>query len=226
MPVDSAQWYPEATANYTYGDGSQEIERTATDSTFMPYSYPNTGRFQNVVLETTHELIDGRSYPSDHVSMCDVNGVMHHPPCSNPVTTSFSTLNYGVLTYNTGPTNAIKIEKSAFTDNRRGIYLGNADYATVTANSFQIPVWTGSDTCYGLYLGSCTGYHVEGNEFNAPNNTLFQPGLLTPIEEIGLIVDNSGGQPNEIYRNYFENLDIAINAQRVNRYDPGSGGGE
>jgi len=32
-------------------------------------------------------------------------------------------------------------------------------------------------------------------------------------------VDNSGGDPNEIYRNYFENLDIAVNAQRVNRYD-------
>ena len=35
MPLDSAIWYLEATANYTYGDGSQEIERIVTDSTFI-----------------------------------------------------------------------------------------------------------------------------------------------------------------------------------------------
>ena len=34
-------------------------------------------------------------------------------------------------------------------------------------------------------------------------------------------MDNSGGSPNEIYRNYFDTLDIAVNAQRVNRQDRG-----
>jgi hypothetical protein len=35
MSVDSAVWYIEATANYTYGDGSKEIEETAVDSTYI-----------------------------------------------------------------------------------------------------------------------------------------------------------------------------------------------
>jgi len=233
------------------------------DIQIMPYSYTNASRFQNVVFETTGNLIDGRSYPSDHVSLCGVHGVSfwgctfrnttplnisepiyfrgngirsinagytvtglcisQEQPCTNLLRGFFSNLNYGILTYNSQPANAIKIELSDFLDNRRSIYLGNADYATVISNSFTIPVWSDFDTCYGLYLGSCTGYHVEGNEFEAPGNSLFQPGPFTPpIREIGLIVDNSGGQPNEIYRNYFENLDIAINAQGVNRYDDGS----
>jgi len=37
-----------------------------------------------------------------------------------------------------------------------------------------------------------------------------------------VFIRGAGGSPNEIYRNYFETLDIAINAQRVNRYDDGS----
>jgi len=58
------------------------------------------------------------------------------------------------------------------------------------------------------------------------NNLLLSPTQLFYPRQIGIVVDNSGGEPNEIYRNYFDTLDIAINAQRVNRYDPGSGGGE
>ncbi|TSA28876.1 MAG: T9SS C-terminal target domain-containing protein [Bacteroidetes bacterium] len=244
----------------TFRDNYKDIQ-------FMPYHFSNTSRFEDVVFETTSGLAGGQSYPSDHVSMCDVNGIMfqgctfrnrthydtvseiaqrgngihsidasymvtswcsgQEAPCTDPVPTTFSGLNYGVLTYNTNPTNMIKIENSMFTNNRRGIYLGNADYATVTANTFQVPVWEDNDTCYGLYLGRCTGYHIEGNHFVAHNNPL-NYGFGATIKEIGLIVDNSGGHPNEIYRNYFDTLDIAINAQRVNRQDgayPDEGGG-
>ncbi|MFH1936551.1 MAG: NosD domain-containing protein, partial [Bacteroidota bacterium] len=250
------------TYNSNFHDNYKDIQ-------ILPNRYYTSGcKFYNTNFTSTRRLIDSVSYPSDHVSLLDVQGVSFYgctfrnsapptsppvnrfmlgngirsidasytvtgwcsnqePPCPDPIPASFSGLNYGMLVCNTNPTEAIKIENSNFTDNCRGIYLSNADYVAVTNNSFQIPVKNGNDTCYGLYLGTCTGYHIEGNHFVAHNNIL-QTGFGLPIKEIGLIVDNSGGHPNEIYRNYFDTLDVAINAQRVNRQDgayPDEGGG-
>ncbi len=137
--------------------------------------------------------------------------------------TIFKGLYYGIRVYNSDPTRYVQIQHSTFDHNYRGIYLGSSNYSTVTENTFLVPNHTqaGNDTCYGLYLGTCSGYHIEANNFSSPGNTLLQSGSLT-LREIGLIVDNSGGSPNEIYRNYFDSLDVAINAQRVNRQDGGA----
>ncbi len=146
-------------------------------------------------------------------------------PCPNPQDTpsKFKGLYYGIRVYNSDPTKFVQIKNSIFDRNYRGIYLGASNNSIVTQNTFLVPDHTqaGNDTCYGLYLGTCSGYHVEANNFTSPGNTLLQSGNSMTLREIGLIVDNSGGSPNEIYRNHLDTLDIAINAQRVNRDDEG-----
>jgi len=141
-------------------------------------------------------------------------------PCTSSIPTEFSGLHYGVYSINSDPNRQITINKTNFINNARGVYLANANNARITSNSFTIPLSSSNyDTCYGLYLGTCSGYHVEDNNFSAPGNSLY---FSQSLREIGLIVDNSGGASNEIYRNHFETLDIAINAQRVNRQDGGA----
>jgi len=138
---------------------------------------------------------------------------------------SFKGLYYGIRACNSNPARSVKIDRTTFDHNYRGVYLGAADYSTVTRNTFLIPnhLQAGNDTCYGLYLGTCRRYHVEANQFYSPGNTLVGNSTGNfPLKNIGIIVDNSGGSVNEIYRNYFDTLDIAINAQRVNRYDYGT----
>jgi hypothetical protein len=150
--------------------------------------------------------------------------------CVNPDSSIFSGLNYGICLTNSDPSHFVHIRNSKFLYNYRGMYLNGADFSEITGNRFTVKVPSGTelyDTTYGMYLGNSTGYWVEGNSFTCPGNSITPIGGGYPLpRQIGVIVDNSGGDPNEIYRNYFENLDIAINAQRVNRYDPGSGGGE
>ena len=162
------------------------------------------------------------TYYVDQYTYCPVSVV----PCPNPVYTpsTFKGLYYGIRVYNSDPAKYVQINKSIFDHNYRGIYLGSSNYSTLTQNKFYIPNHTqsGADTCYGLYLGTCTGYHVEDNNFTAPGNSLLQPGNSFSLRDIGLIVDNSGGSPNEIYRNHFDTLDIAINGQRINRQDGGA----
>ncbi len=162
------------------------------------------------------------TYYVDQYAYCPVLVV----PCPNPVYTpsTFKGLYYGIRVYNSDPAKYVQINKSIFDHNYRGIYLGSSNYSTLTQNKFYIPNHTqsGADTCYGLYLGTCTGYHIEGNNFTAPGNSLLQPGNSFSLRDIGLIIDNSGGSPNEIYRNHFDSLDIAINGQRINRQDGGA----
>lgn len=237
------------------------------DVQFLSFAFSNSSVFRNVLFETKDELIDGQSFPSEHISMYDVNGVQiqgctirntsvyrpeiplecrgngirsinssyavtelclnQMPPCPGAIRSSISGLNYGILTYNYEPVNSIVIKETDVENNRRGIYLGNSDYATVVSNSFQIPLSIDGDTCYGLYLGSSTGYQVEGNTFKTSGNNLnTSPQFSYPPREIGLVVDNSGGLPNEIYRNRFDSLDVAILAQRVNRSSEGGGSEE
>ena len=151
--------------------------------------------------------------------------------CVNPDSTIFKGLNYGILVGNSDPTHAVTVQHSQFLDNYRGMYLNSADLSTITSNYFKVKVPSGTeqyDTTYGLFIGNSTGYHVEGDSLICPGNVIAPVvgGYYSHLRQIGIIIDSSGGDPNEIYRNYFENLDVAVNAQRINRYDPGSSGGE
>ncbi len=44
------------------------------------------------------------------------------------------------------------------------------------------------------------------------------PNVHLLQREFGIVIDSSGSAPNEIYKNYFEHLDVAINAQKQNKH--------
>ncbi|MDX9907421.1 MAG: hypothetical protein RBS55_12605, partial [Bacteroidales bacterium] len=65
----------------------------------------------------------------------------------------------------------------------------------------------------GVYLNYCTGYTITGNNF---------VGLLSGSghegeTKVGITVNNSGEDNNDIYKNYFTNMFISILAQNINK---------
>ena len=135
-------------------------------------------------------------------------------PCTNLRYTTFEHLTRGIYSMNSSSAGTIALHESRFYDNHNGLYLSGFNslaHVEVVSSKFRnkpYSIWT-----YGMYLNECSGYHVENNEF-------YENTTSTP-ETIGLIVNNSGTDPNEIYRNTFHNLKFATISQNENRnYDP------
>jgi hypothetical protein len=131
--------------------------------------------------------------------------------CPNPIPSRFEGLYYGIYGHQISSNKTFTVDHAIFHNNYRGLYTCSSNNARITSNSFINDESGISGTfcsSYDLYLNYSTDYHVENNEFI--NTTTMQKG-------IGVIVNNSGEDFNEIYNNYFENLDIGINAQNNNK---------
>ncbi|MCX6257953.1 MAG: S8 family serine peptidase, partial [Bacteroidia bacterium] len=132
----------------------------------------------------------------------------------------FYHLRYGIYAVSTHVTNYLMIENAQFDNNFRGIYLCGMNLAKVNKNIFTIPTAGKDNYCvghicyghsYGLSLERCSGYQVEENNFTTDNEHFYT---------VGLIVKNSGIEPNLIYKNNFTDLTFGAIAQYNNRaYD-------
>ncbi len=131
-------------------------------------------------------------------------------PCFPLLPNRFIGLNYGVYSMADNPLRSISVDNALFDKNRYGVYYGGIYGASVTRSEFLIPPdLSVKQRSYGLYLDNCTGYTIEENHFqNAEplNNST-----------VGLIVNNSGADFNELYNNTFHDLGWGILAQHDNR---------
>ncbi|MEZ5196324.1 MAG: right-handed parallel beta-helix repeat-containing protein [Bacteroidales bacterium] len=94
-----------------------------------------------------------------------------------------------------------EIAHTEFTGNHRSVFfsamkLGSIKNCTITTG----PVCAGGS--YGVYLDRSTGYTIEENVFYQGNDA-----------GIGMVINKSGGAPNQIYRNEFDGLKFGIVAQ-------------
>lgn len=139
-------------------------------------------------------------------------------PCQEYQRCTFEGLTYGIKALGVYQQNNCVVEHSDFLDNVTGIYLSSMDNSAVNLNFFEFLV-ENQDTLNkfhcGLYLDNCTGYQVEENEFKS----YYQIG--NPVSSVGITVNNSGGNYNEIYNNYCHNLFAGILAQNENRANNG-----
>ena len=130
------------------------------------------------------------------------------PPCTLWDNGSFENLEYGIYATATTPTRHVDVRHTDFTDNYRGVYISGMTAPRVTSNNFDINTPFAHNGGYGLYLDNSTGYKVEENNFYHIGSDKLG---------IGIIVNNSGGAPNEIYLNNFDMLQCGISAQGQNR---------
>lgn len=142
------------------------------------------------------------------VPYCRTNTI----PCSSESPCIFEKLTRGIYATNAAGSLGIDLSKALFLDNTYGAYFSG--FTSVSGLRILSNIFRNGQPCptdsYGLYLDQCTGYHVEDNEFYQTDSSL---------KGIGLIVNNSGILPNEIYRNRFHNLRFATLSQNVNRND-------
>lgn len=122
---------------------------------------------------------------------------------------SFTNLNYGVYATAANATDFADIRHTNFNDNFRGVYLSGMTLPRVTSNKFFLNGAAVNES-YGLYLDGCTQYWVEDNSFKKCAECGHPTG-------IGIYVNASGEQPNEIYLNNFDGVEYAVITLGVNR---------
>ncbi len=129
---------------------------------------------------------------------------------------NFLNFNYAIKALYTHDLATPYIDRCDFYNNWRGVYIGSTKLmATVIRNKFMVMRYfanTGTEikTAYGLYLDGDSGYKVEENEFTT---YFYTPGTT---DCIGTLVNNSGDQPNEIYKNTYHDIYKGIQTQNLN----------
>ena len=130
-------------------------------------------------------------------------------PCEeeNWIKGTFTNLEHGVYATSGGSVNFPIISHVNFSNNHRGVYFSGTESGTVEFCDFTTgPNCANNGSSYGVYLDNSTGYTIEENDF-----------AQGPADAIGLVVNNSGGDPNIIYRNTFTGLLFGTLPQQVNR---------
>lgn len=177
----------------------------------------NGCRFINLTVDTVVVPTANRRYGIYSINSAfkvDELCVSQTLPCSQFVKSEFTGLGYAIRCENFIPSRFAEINNSVFQNNYRGVYLSCMNNAYITRNTFKLPKsyqFYPGDTTYCLYLNNNTGYRIEENVFKS-NSTQY-----LHFNQIGLIINNSGTDPNEVYNNTFNRVKYAILAQDQNR---------
>jgi len=143
-----------------------------------------------------------------------VSGIYDYSVTQNQVTiqdsTSFIGFEYGILCSNTERGSGISIKASKFVDYGYGIEMKLVNNAKIIGNDFKMGQTTNcAGYGYGMVLLSCSGFAIEENTFTGDNSF---PGALYS----GIEFTNCGQAYNEVYKNKFQNLNVAILADGQN----------
>lgn len=172
--------------------------------------------FRNTATGAYHLNFRGYGIIGENASFmvlrhCDPGSPITELGCSQFTPSRFDNLRYGIHAISASELRSIKINQAEFTGNWRSIYLKSVDLFDVTENTFDVGplnTWTTatpSPHAYGLYVNSCTGFKIQENYFT----TNFDG-------QYGIILNKTGGDANELYKNSFEAINSASQAQNNN----------
>jgi hypothetical protein len=134
-------------------------------------------------------------------------------PCFDTIHSEFSKLGHGIRALGAATTKTLKVDDAIFTEcKNNGIYASSLNYITLTRNKFFIrAIDTNAVKPFGgAYLDTCTSYIIE-------ENTFYQTVGAVNAKSVGLTINNSGRDNNQVYKNTFNNLDIGTLAQGQNK---------
>ncbi|MEM0999493.1 MAG: T9SS type A sorting domain-containing protein [Bacteroidota bacterium] len=131
-------------------------------------------------------------------------------PCTNcpdQVNSRFAHLRYGIQTNNPIDNLTFTVRKSDFEDCQYGMYVRYTHDGQIKYNDFQ--VLQASYQTAGIVLRSAPSFVVQENKIAGI-------GSAAGSSSYGIVVNNSGVLDNEIYKNTFENLHIAVQSESNN----------
>lgn len=124
----------------------------------------------------------------------------------------FSSLDYGIFASTASSDWSVMVDNCDFSGCDYGVVLSEVNDAIISYNKFSFGYYyyppSFGNIAEGLQLIGCDNYTVEGNRFVKTFGT-------TNI--LGIRVASSGKGNNQIYRNTFEDVNLAISAHGTNR---------
>jgi hypothetical protein len=237
----SEGWTPNYTGGIVQVSETEFVNNTIA-AQFFSYNYTSVSYFVDCNFEVNNGYF-GASDPENYVEVAGISGLdfnycsfvngtnidqqftgiesvnstvyfegdcISGTPCNEWDNGTFENLEYGVYATATTSTRKVDIRHTTFTDNYRGIYISGMTAPRITSCEFNLNVTEANDG-YGLYLDESTDYWVEDNVFRKSSS------YVQPRCGMGIIVNESGDDPNEIYLNDFNSVEHAIKAQNINR---------
>lgn len=139
--------------------------------------------------------------------------IQYGTPCPNATPSQFNNLIFGILASNSVQnTYSFTCSENNFTDNRFGIFVVGTKLERILRNDFAIRQTDTYQTA-GIAMYNSSGYFVQENELYALDNPLV---TADQANTYGIVVNNSGENVNEIYKNDFHELKIGGQTERVN----------
>jgi hypothetical protein len=139
-------------------------------------------------------------------------------PCIGGTPGGFSGFDRAIYVDNSVGLRNFGVSNCSFNDNVvgieafhvRGAFIASNNFEVGCALDFTIPQPQSVKSNRGILLYDCTGYQVEDNTCNK-----FSLGAVNPI---GILVNASGYEPNQIYRNHLRHfLDIGNLSNGLNK---------
>jgi len=162
-----------------------------------------------LIIEIDNEYYDGSGIRIVNANLKNTCSSIITPcPPTEYYPNIFANLYRGIYATSFVPNSYISIINCRFENNYRGLYLGGISNARITSNLFKIGAPFTENGGYGMYLDACTGYWIEDNDFTHD---------FEGRKGVGIVVNNSGTAPNQIYRNRFVSLEMGVSAQGNNR---------
>ncbi|QNL22037.1 hypothetical protein HZR84_08820 [Hyphobacterium sp. CCMP332] len=146
-------------------------------------------------------------------------GFIVKPKYSSPGAkrSSFTNLKYAINALGTGSMETFAVDQTDFFNNQWGVFISAVDDASITRSNIEVgdPMNLGNDLSIGIWSLNSSGYQIEDNVISESLN----PGY----EDIGIRIQNSGPEANEVYYNDITEMTQAVSTRTINRGLLGAG---
>jgi len=136
-----------------------------------------------------------------YVNNIGIKAFNSHLFCSK---SSFSGFSTGVSANNSGSIPSLHIRDCSFNNSLYGIRIDGINYLQLIRNNFNLSL----SGC-GVSVANSTGYVIHENNFYGLNSIAIHSA-------VGLSIHNSGTMENEVYKNFYQNLNVAQKFTGIN----------
>lgn len=135
---------------------------------------------------------------------------LNPPLCTTLDPNVFENLTQGIFSFTSASALTFSCEQNEFINNTVGVVVLGTQLEKINKNNFKVAAHGDNQTA-GIYLLKSSGYQVQENVITSVNTVPLASDIA-----FGIVVNNSGTQPNLIYKNTFDKLFIGGQSEGTN----------